>query len=220
MSHELLLASLELLAATVREPDQLDVLTERKDIGQFRSRINGMIAALWRDEIDQNEFVIGMSGVLRKFLTESWLAGSKRCGIGAGEISQQEQAALDSFVNTNISFTPGFAGSIIEGNRASGAQLKSHQARAAMWVNAYPDARNQAQTIACGDQKLRWIWNPFKEHCSDCTALNGQVRRASFWAASGIHPQSRALECRGFNCGCRFAVSELPMSRGRLPGRF
>ncbi len=216
---DLLLPSLKLLEASITQDDPTG-LYGVKDIPTFRRRINGIVAALWRDEITQPEFVIGMSTLIRQQLTEAWLAGAKRCGVRSDEISPEAQTELDSFVNQNISFLPGFAQSIIEGNRTEGALLRSHQARAGMWANAYNDARNRSEQIACADQKLRWIWDPFKEHCSDCAALNGQVRRASFWRSHNIHPQSRALECRGFNCGCRFAVSEMALSRGRLPGRF
>lgn len=53
---------------------------------------------------------------------------------------------------------------------------------------------------------LVWEYTPGKDHCHDCTSLNGVIRDAITWLSSGVRPRSYALECRGFYCGCRFLL--------------
>jgi hypothetical protein len=64
-----------------------------------------------------------------------------------------------------------------------------------------------------------YVANGFVVHnCNDCLKLEGKVKRASVWEASGIRPQSHALECRGYNCQCSLEETNEPLSRGPLPG--
>lgn len=53
------------------------------------------------------------------------------------------------------------------------------------------------------DEELTWVYGD-TEHCSDCNDLNGQTHTVEEWLAIGFVPQSPDLECKGFNCGCRF----------------
>lgn len=50
--------------------------------------------------------------------------------------------------------------------------------------------------------KLRWDFDPRKEHCRDCAALDGVVLTKSEWKQLGIRPRSSQLECGGWYCGC------------------
>jgi hypothetical protein len=87
-----------------------------------------------------------------------------------------------------------------------------------MWVNQYESAKQKSATLACGDLKLRWQVGP-TEHCKTCLSLNGQVRRASFWANNVVprNAPNPKLECGGFRCQCTLEKTDRPLTRGRLP---
>lgn len=54
-------------------------------------------------------------------------------------------------------------------------------------------------------------------NCDDCLNLHGRVYRASVWDRYGIAPQSPQLACGGWRCGCRFVVTDDPVTPGRPP---
>ena len=85
-----------------------------------------------------------------------------------------------------------------------------------MWVNM---AINDIYYVGLGNanrnQRYMWVMNPAKEHCRTCLKLNGQIHRMKEYTQRGLVPQSRALECRGFNCGCALQKTDLP-ARGRM----
>ena len=54
---------------------------------------------------------------------------------------------------------------------------------------------------------IRWHINPIKEHCDSCLGMEakGDIPADVFsekYAAKGILPQSGALDCLGYACGC------------------
>lgn len=76
--------------------------------------------------------------------------------------------------------------------------------RVAVWGTALLGVANIGMVHRRGNPELMWVFTPGKEHCNDCLDLNGTIRRASEWRAQGPMPQSRDLECSGYNCGCYF----------------
>lgn len=58
--------------------------------------------------------------------------------------------------------------------------------------------------------RYRWKVGPTKEHCTDCSSLNGRVMTASEWRAAGIKPQSPDLACKGWQCLCEFELTDDP----------
>lgn len=54
------------------------------------------------------------------------------------------------------------------------------------------------------ESRFRWELGNTEEHCTDCLALNGQVKTSSEWLSAGIAPQSPDLECGGWLCDCKF----------------
>ena len=94
--------------------------------------------------------------------------------------------------------------------------LRAASSRIPMWTNRYTEVMNTAKVMAGGDRKLKWVLGP-TEHCSSCMKLAGKVKRGSMWVASGIQPQSRSLECGGYNCQCSLQPTTDRASPGRLP---
>ncbi len=95
-------------------------------------------------------------------------------------------------------------------------RLRAASSRLPMWINRYTEVVNTAKTMACANQKLKWVLGD-TDHCNSCLSLSGKVKRGKFWLSSGILPQSRQLECGGFNCQCSLQQTDDPVSRGPLP---
>jgi len=74
------------------------------------------------------------------------------------------------------------------------------------WINAGRSSGNKGildhePLPEIEEQRYMWLVGP-TEHCDDCRNLNGSVLTGPEWRELGIYPQSRDLECRGFNCQC------------------
>jgi len=87
-----------------------------------------------------------------------------------------------------------------------------------MWVNKSLNNLYHAALGAADDSQL-WMWvvNPLKEHCSTCLRMNGQVHTMKDYLKTGIVPQSSALECGGYRCGCELVKATGAQARGRIP---
>lgn len=73
-----------------------------------------------------------------------------------------------------------------------------------LWSTTSDRFEAEGATLDRNDSWLQWKIGQTEKHCSDCLHLNGQIHRASEWAAAGIKPQSPDLECGGWHCDCRF----------------
>lgn len=68
------------------------------------------------------------------------------------------------------------------------------------WGNDLRRAANAAKTYAGGD--FMWRLGATEKHCTDCLTNDGLVRSGEEWRLTGKLPQSRELECHGYNCDC------------------
>jgi hypothetical protein len=92
-------------------------------------------------------------------------------------------------------------------------------ARIELWLGAYDGTHEEAKVLASGDQKLKWTLG-VAEHCTSCIRLHGKVKRAWWWAESGILPAQNGaeyLECKGYQCKCKLVPTNDPETRGRMP---
>lgn len=189
----------------------------------FRRNLRGPVRALWGGVIDDGQFFEEMQLAIARGLTDAWEEGAKKCGIAIDELSPEEELALQSAINDQLSFVPPFGTAIITNSKANKGKLTPLFARTELWVNQYDSTVGQAQTMACADQKLKWVLHGAfftEEPCTTCLRLNGKVKRASFWLKRGIRPQdppNENLVCAGWQCGCAFQVTDEPLSKGPLP---
>jgi hypothetical protein len=188
----------------------------------YRKSVFAQVRGLLLGHFDQFTFIDGMLSAMERGFERAWQEGASECGIGPDERTVEENDALNTMIFAQAAFLPGFAAEITatrsqlleagSGLVFGGALLS----RATMWANRYNDVRNQAHTLACQDSKMEWVLGP-TEHCSSCSRLAGKVKRGSAWARSGVRPQSRELECGGFNCQCRLQETNAPATPGPLP---
>jgi hypothetical protein len=195
------------------------ILSATKGIGEFQANLRANIRGLWNGELSAGQFFNGMFAAIERGFNQAWAAGAAECGIKPDEYSDEERSILQNLSNDQFPHILSLAEYVQANSKANGGQLAPLFARAALWVARYEEVRNQAKVVSCGNQKLMWTLG-IAEHCSSCMKLAGQVRRASFWRASGIWPRqagSHLLECGGFRCQCSLVPTDAPMSRGRLP---
>lgn len=186
-------------------------------IDSFRSAIRSAIRGLWSGSIDSFGFYEMLYAAIRIGFSRAWQEGMGQCGVGISEITSEEQLRLDSEINSQFQYMWGFSNTITGNSRALGGRLGPLLERGELWVARYDMIRAIASQMACSDKKLKWIMNPLKEHCSSCLKLNGRVYRASIWKKYNLYPKMSRLACRGFRCGCKFEVTNDPITRGRPP---
>jgi hypothetical protein len=78
--------------------------------------------------------------------------------------------------------------------------------RATMWANMSLDRiHSRAKTLAAPKQKARFRLGATKDHCLDCSYLDGKIATLEDWQKSGWEPRSGISNrhaCGGFHCDC------------------
>lgn len=185
--------------------------------GDYLSSLRANARAFWASEVTFPEFVGMMNRTITVGLTRAWHDGASVCGITSTELNSEEFARLQSHINGEMGRVIGLAQLIEKNSKANRGKLATVFNRIDMWAGSYMMVREQAMTMACADRKLKWVWNPLKEHCGSCRTLNGRVYRASTWRRWDIYPRMWRLRCRGKYCGCEFVLTDEPVTRGRPP---
>lgn len=190
----------------------------RGGIVSFRRNLRAAIRGLWTGALRKAQALSVFRRAVEQAIEGAWIEGAAECGIQADELTVEELTARDEFIFTQNDFAAGFIDDIAAQSKANGGNLTPLLQRGEMWVNQYMSAKGQAEAMACADEKRVWRLGR-TEHCATCMALDGQVRRLSFWQ-NNVLPRSapnNKLICRGFNCQCVLEKTDKPISRGRLP---
>lgn len=186
----------------------------------FARGLRAAVRGYWSGALDYVMFYETFSITLEQGLTSAWYAGAAMCGILPEELSVEEVSELRYRIAEQSQHINRFAEAIERGSKANKGKLTPLLQRVQLWVNRYNDVKNEAQVMACKDQKLVWRLGATERHCRTCSALDGKVKRASFWRKIGVRPQNapnNLLECGGWKCDCSFNPTDLPLSRGALP---
>lgn len=199
-----------------------NIIVERLDrrVEEYRKNMRGIMHSFWAGTIDFDQFFELMFSQVRIGLTQAWYSGAAECGIAPADMTPEEKAKLNEKIFNETARISSVADFIEQNSKANGGKFATVKVRAALWGQRALDVFNTAKAMACGDEKLEWVWNPEKEHCSSCGRLNGKVKRASYWVRVGILPQSppnSKLKCGGWKCGCELRKTDKPTSRGPLP---
>lgn len=189
-------------------------------VEKYRSGIHYQVRGLWSGAFDRDQFESNMIVLVNDALAAAFAEGADENGIKPADYSDVEQQAINDAADSEADHIADLAAFVEAHNRASGGLLETAYQRVELWVNRYMDVVNRAKVLTGKDRKYRWDLGD-TEHCTTCSNLAGQIRRASFWEAH-VMPQSPPndkLECGGWQCGCRLTETLLePITRGRLPG--
>lgn len=197
----------------------INTIAGRGGIATFRRNLRAAIRGLWTGALRKAQALSVFRRAVEQAIEKAWLEGAAECGIQADELTVEELTARDEFIFNQNDFAAGFIDDIAAQSKANGGNLTPLLQRGEMWVNQYESARGQAEAMACADEKRVWRLGR-TEHCATCLALNGQVRRLSFWQ-NNVMPRmapNPKLICGGWRCQCTLQKTDAPISRGRLPG--
>lgn len=196
----------------------VDKIAGRGGIVSFRRNIRASVRGLWSGALTKRQALSTFRSAIERAIEAAWIEGAAECGIQEDELTIEELTVRDEFIFEQNDLAPSFIDVIASQSKASGGQLTPLLQRAEMWINQYSSAFQQSEALACADEKR--IWKVGRtEHCRTCLALNGQVRRLSFWTNNVLPrnaPNSKLI-CKGFRCQCILAKTNKPLSRGRLP---
>ena len=186
----------------------------------FRQDLRSLARALWIGLVGVEEFTGRMFTLTNDYFSEAFFAGAKTVGIEPSELTFEEQLALRGLLTRQHPYIQGLAFWIWD-NRKEADGVWGHVVnRLSLWVNTYVDFKNQGAAIAARDLKLEWRLHEVRKTdkpCDDCLNLAGRIYRASTWRRWGIYPQSRALKCGGWLCGCGFVPTKDRATPGRPP---
>lgn len=190
-------------------------------IDAYQSTLRSLVRGYWSGVLDLDQFTGQIRTAMNRRLAQAWDEGAAECGIKPDEYTIEEQTALARAIADELSELPGFALRIDQNSKVNGGELLPLFGQVDnLWVNRYNDLKNRAKLMACKDEKLEWVLGATEQHCFQCNALNGRVKRGSFWQQSGYQPQNPPnsyLQCGGWNCRCSFEPTDKPVSRGPLP---
>lgn len=189
-----------------------------KSITSYQRELRDLSRGLWNDSVSIGQFQTGMERTIDREFRNAFVEGVQRGGIAVADLEEDERAELDSLIEREKQFIDQLSFYIYDKRKGVG-KLNSVRRRVDRWVARYMEVREKGYLIAKGAEPLMWKVDVRKEHCRSCAALNGQIRRASYWRKSEISPQSSRLECFGVWCGCSYVdpPEGSRISRGRLP---
>jgi hypothetical protein len=182
----------------------------------FGRTVRGLVTQLWRGNIDMFNFIYTLSSSIEYSYRRAWVEGAETCGIKPEDFTEEEIDTLNTIIAEDISHIDGFMSAVITGSKNNHGLLSSLLNRAEMWSIRYAFVRDRAKAMACGNQKLKWVYGD-TEHCDDCLKLNDRVYRAKTWEKWEIYPKSPGLQCGGFKCKCEFEETDDPCTPGRPP---
>lgn len=192
-----------------------------KSLEGFGRSVRSAARILWRGD-DPNalfNFADTLNAAVFRGYEQAWREGAKTCGILPEDRTPEEQVVLAEYISVAQSRILPLGDFIGTHSRANGGKWGDLQPRLNVWINRYNEIVARAQQMSCKDTKLKWVYGD-TQHCSTCLKLNGRIYRASIWQAYDIYPQDTRpghLNCRGFNCQCRFEPTTEPVTPGRPP---
>jgi HK97 family phage portal protein len=197
---------------TKQEPDDPDI---DQQVGDYQRDIDALVQQAINGEIEQEEFERRMRELVTAMLLIFFLLGA---GLeNEADLSRADRTELDEQLEINLESVGKFSTDIYAGTYAVEGGQENATSRVALWAAAALGIYALGQQIRRDNPKLMWVFDPSKEHCTDCLRLHKQVHTASEWRKSGWKPQSSGLECGGWHCGCRWVeVAESTPVSGRF----
>ncbi|MHC4214105.1 MAG: hypothetical protein ACYSWP_12100 [Planctomycetota bacterium] len=207
-----------MLASAETKAKPINTIAGRGGIVSFRRNLRASVRGLWTGALSEAQALRTFRAAIERGIEQAWIEGAAECGIQPDELTTAELTKRDEFIFEQNDLAPNFVDAIEAQSKANGGKLQPLLQRNEMWVNQYDSAKQQSEALACANEKREWRVGR-TEHCRTCLALNGQVRRMSFWL-NNVMPRSapnEKLECGGYRCQCILRKTDRPISRGRIP---
>lgn len=137
--------------------------------------------------------------------------GLRELGLSPSDMLPEWEAELQDLMAQELTYVKRLMDDIREAARNEEG-YKQFRNRVDMWARRFEEMKSLAMLRAgtLVDKLLTWDLGP-TEHCTDCKGYaDVGPLPASYWMETerktGHRPQSRTLECNGYNCQCSFGV--------------
>lgn len=196
-------------------PIPLDVLAglaaATKTEAHYSRVLNKLVTDLYSGDITESDFVNSQADLIAQQLRRAFNEGMRSNGLDPKEITPEWEQAYQDIVTAEYDYVDRFAADIAQARRDN-KPIDQFRYRASLWAGRYTDVANQAKIITGEDnQNYVWRYGDTVDHCDTCAEQADKVRTAAEWRAlrdEGIYPQSRELECHGYNCQCKIEKTE------------
>ena len=168
--------------------------------------------AIWTGDGTRGELGRWFRSSLAGWAQRIYLEGLSDGGIdgaGAGDLDEEDLAAIEGWVSSQREYIPGYVDGAAEAATGTPEERTARQramiARMDYWRAALAALGQLARGRAMGNPLCRWVLGSTEVHCKDCPKLsNGANHRLSWYQDRGYTPGTpgSATECGGYNCDC------------------
>lgn len=194
-----------------------DTLKLYKSLLTFRRKFRQWLREAWTDTTNIVWFNLDVADTISKEYENAFVRGWQSVGRNRNEITEEDVNLWEKQVQKDTSYLNDLFAWVRENSRANGGKWRDISKRGDNWLSRYDELFALGQTAGARGKRLKWTYNPNKEHCLDCVRLNGRVYYAETWLKYDIRPQSARLACFGIHCGCEFVETDEPVTRGKPP---
>ena len=209
---------------TAKNKDDIDTifagvleLPRVKSISSYQRSIREYGTGLWNGVLEPESVTSGIQDLISREYEAAFYAGVERGGLDRGDLEEDELGELVDLIESERGHVPGLVSWILDHSKRRGGRMASIRGRVDQWVSRYASVEQVGYLIASRDKKIKWSFNPRKEHCVDCRKLNGRVYRGRVWRKANIYTQSSLLACFGLFCGCSQDETDEPITPGSPP---
>lgn len=160
----------------------------------------------YNQEIDDGQFLATMSFLIAAQFRRAWMEGLREVDYKDGMTPDMENE-LAGYEIEEEGHSRRLLLDIVSAI-ALGLGWEVFAYRISLWSHRYTEIRNRA-AVAGGKKRgvrLRWDLGRTEKHCGTCSQYSGQIKSAqewdSIWLTLQHAPQSRELDCKGYNCDC------------------
>lgn len=180
-------------------------------VREYETRLTEFVRRGLSGFYSQKEFATRHTVLINELALTAFYEGMKAGGIDAPEeeITDEESASVDEWLNEQISHIAEFALAISDAAKAKGEEKQPAQDaiddRVRLWVRAMETLQALGQAAAQKNMMVTWRYGD-TEHCERCNWLDGKRRRWKWFTDNGYIPQepgSDTLDCHGYNCQCK-----------------
>ena len=182
--------------ADVAKSIEKAIIDLRKDYNGYRMAVNELFLNLYYENMSASDFTNQMNALIEKHYKEAYLFALAECAQTTLSLTVQED------LNKQIKEAQGYLPNLVAQITLQQISIEELERRIDLWANQYRRTITLARAFCDGSGRYEWVYHPDKEHCVDCEALNGTVLTLNEWIANGVLPQSPALACGGWQCGC------------------
>lgn len=173
---------------------ELDEEAAQSAILAFAAAMKRLVKSLKSGGLEQPKFESELEQLVRTYYERMYMIGS-----GNPPTGEEERSELDSELALALAAIPLLSSDVKAGLFDEDTEGRIER-RTGLWLTALALVYNMGKSRS--GKLLQWRLGNTEDHCSTCIRLNGQKKSGQEWREGGYLPQSRALECGGWNCDC------------------